>query len=58
MGFLSDHEAQARRGFNRVLPQNEAWTVPLWLVTHVDLHRTEKVQAMLRCLKSARQFQR
>jgi DNA-binding transcriptional LysR family regulator len=57
MGFVSDHEAQARGGFNRVLPSNEAWTVPLWLVTHVDLHRTEKVQAMLSCIKSARQFQ-
>lgn len=27
------------------------WAAPLWLVTHVDLHRTTKVQALLRFLK-------
>lgn len=57
MGFLGDHEAQPRDGFQRVLPPNKAWTAPLWLVTHVDLHRTEKVQAMLSCIKLARQAQ-
>jgi DNA-binding transcriptional LysR family regulator len=54
MGFMGDHEAQAHNGFHRVLPPNKAWSVPLWLVTHVDLHRTEKIQAMLGCIKSAR----
>jgi len=42
-------------GFHRILPPNQEWFVPIWLVTHVDLHRTEKVQAMLKCIKSARQ---
>jgi len=55
MGFIADHEAQSRGGFHPVLPANKDWTAPLWLVTHVDLHRTEKVQAMLGCLRSARQ---
>ena len=27
------------------------WGSALWLVTHVDLHRTSKVQAVLRFLK-------
>lgn len=54
MGFISDQEAQARGGLRRVLPENDKWSVPLWLVTHVDLHRTEKVQAMLRCLRTVR----
>ena len=27
------------------------WDVQLWLVTHVDLHRTPKVQAILKALK-------
>ena len=27
------------------------WSSALWLVTHVDLHRTSKVQAVLRFLK-------
>lgn len=52
MGFIADHEAAARGGFHAVLPPNKDWTAPLWLVTHVDLHRTEKVQAMLGCIKS------
>ena len=55
MGVIEDHKAQMYGGFHRVLPQNQEWSVPIWLVTHVDLHRTEKVQAMLRCIKSARQ---
>lgn len=54
MGFMGEHEVGARDDFHRVLPHNKAWSVPLWLVTHVDLHRTQKVQAMIRCIKSAR----
>ncbi|MEM0935868.1 MAG: LysR family transcriptional regulator [Pseudomonadota bacterium] len=27
------------------------WSVPVWLVTHVDLHRTAKVQTLVRFLK-------
>lgn len=55
MGFIADHEAKSRGGFQAVLPANKDWTAPLWLVTHVDLHRTEKVQAMLGCIRSDRQ---
>lgn len=51
IGFIGDHEADHRGGFTAVLPANKAWSVPVWLVTHVDLHRTQKVQAMLACLK-------
>ena len=53
MGFIVDHEVQGRSDFHRVLPPNSAWLTILWLVTHVDIHRTEKVQAMLRCIKAA-----
>ena len=48
MGFLSDADAEDRPDLHPVLPPNEGWHVDLWLVTHVDLHRTNKVQAMLR----------
>lgn len=34
-----------------VMPALPEWEVPLWLVTHVDLHRTAKVQTFLRFLK-------
>ena len=55
MGFIEDYKAKMYGGFHRILPPNQEWFVPIWLVTHVDLHRTEKVQAMLKCIKSARQ---
>lgn len=36
----------------QVMPPRPEWAVPLWLVTHVDLHRTQKVQAALSALKA------
>jgi len=53
MGFLGDHEAASRKGLHPVDLDDETWSVELWLTTHVDVHRTEKVQAMLACIKSA-----
>jgi len=53
MGFITDHEAQFHGGLHPVLPRNPDWIATLWLVTHVDLHRTEKVQAMLANIKAA-----
>ncbi|MEM1371706.1 MAG: LysR family transcriptional regulator [Pseudomonadota bacterium] len=47
----------ALRGFARandfveVMEPREEWFAPIWLVTHVDLHRTVKVQAFLKHLK-------
>ena len=39
------------------MPPREEWSAKLWLVTHVDLHRTTKVQAFLSFLKDqARQW--
>lgn len=54
MGFIADHEAEACKDIHPVLPLDDARSVSLWLVTHVDLHRTEKVQAMLQCIRTAR----
>ena len=54
-GEQGTYKAKMFGGFHRVLAPNQEWSVPIWLVTHVDLHRTAKVQAMLRCIKSARQ---
>lgn len=53
IGFVSDFHAQKNIDFHEVPLSNEPWTVQQWLVTHVDLHRTGKVQAMLRHLKSS-----
>jgi hypothetical protein len=35
-----------------MLPPLEEWTAKIWLVTHMDLHRTAKVQSFVRHLKS------
>jgi len=36
----------------QVLQPREEWRARFWLVTHVDLHRTPKVQALLKALKA------
>lgn len=52
IGFMSNAEALKRGNLHPILPANDDWAITGWLVTHVDLHRTEKVQAMLTCIKA------
>lgn len=51
IGFLQVAAAEAMGGLTEVMPPRPDWEVELWLVTHVDLHRTIKVQAFLQHLK-------
>ncbi len=51
VGFLDTYEVARNPQLIEVLPPRDEWSVPLWLVTHVDLHRTGKVQAFLRHIK-------
>jgi DNA-binding transcriptional LysR family regulator len=51
IGFMPVVLAQKLEGLVEIQPPDAAWTVPLWLVTHRDLHRTTKVQAFLTFLK-------
>jgi DNA-binding transcriptional LysR family regulator len=51
IGFLPVWERHGRDDLHDVIPQREEWAAPLWIVTHVDLHRTAKVQAFLTLLK-------
>ena len=53
LGFLPAYQAQDSAGLVEVMPPRPEWDAPLWLVTHVDLHRTRKVQALLAHLKAA-----
>jgi DNA-binding transcriptional LysR family regulator len=53
LGFLSACEAARQPELVEVMPARDEWSVPLWLVTHVDLHRTTKVQAFLTVLREA-----
>jgi DNA-binding transcriptional LysR family regulator len=54
LGFIAEHDARVGPDLVEVIPPAEAWSTALWVVTHVDLHRTAKVQAFLEHLKSAR----
>jgi DNA-binding transcriptional LysR family regulator len=53
IGFLSKTEARLYPDLVQVLPPRDEWSGTLWIVTHVDLHRTTKVQAFLTALKQA-----
>ncbi|MEM7155656.1 MAG: LysR family transcriptional regulator [Myxococcota bacterium] len=50
IGFLPMFEGATDPELHRVMPPREDWSVPLWLVTHVDLHRSAKVQAISKAL--------
>lgn len=52
IGFVSKWELGRYPDLVEVIPSKAEWSAPLWLVTHVDLHRTTKVQAFLRFLKA------
>lgn len=53
LGFFSTSEARALPDLHQVLPPRREWEGKVWLVTHVDLHRTLKVQSFLNFLKEA-----
>lgn len=52
IGFMPDWEVAERKELVELLEPQEEWQAPLWLVTHVDLHRSPKVQAFLKFLKA------
>ena len=51
IGFVPCWEAQLHDDLVPVIKPRDEWGAPLWIVTHVDLHRTTKVQAFLKFLK-------
>jgi DNA-binding transcriptional LysR family regulator len=53
IGFLTVSEGAQDPGLVQVMPPRPEWEAPLWLVTHVDLHRTTKVQAFVAHIKEA-----
>lgn len=52
LGFMPERVADCHSRLVRILPPRPEWAAPLWLVTHVDLHRTAKVQTFLKFLKA------
>lgn len=53
LGFLPVLQGRAIPRLVEVVAPMPDWDSPFWLVTHVDLHRTPKVQAALKALRSA-----
>ena len=53
IGFVSAFRAAQNPDLVEILPPRPEWESPLRIVTHVDLHRTRKVQAFLTHLKDA-----
>ncbi|MCD9149378.1 LysR family transcriptional regulator [Pseudophaeobacter flagellatus] len=51
IGFMSLWEASRHPGLVKMMEPRAEWAGSLWLVTHVDLHRTNKVQSFLNFLK-------
>lgn len=52
VGFFPVNEAEQNPDLVRVCAPRPDWTMPLWIVTHVDLHRTAKVRAFTRVLRA------
>ena len=52
IGALPCWDAERNAELVQLFPPQAEWEAPLWLVTHVDLHRTTKVQAFLTFLKN------
>ena len=51
IGFMAAWEARRQPDLVEMMAPQEDWEGTLWLVTHVDLHRTAKVQTFLKFLK-------
>ena len=52
IGFITANDLQNIKGLTQITAQRPHWSIELFLVTHVDLHRTNKVQAFLTYLKN------
>ncbi|MFK7751505.1 MAG: LysR family transcriptional regulator [Sedimentitalea sp.] len=55
IGFMTKWEAGRHPDLVEIMAPREEWSARIWLVTHVDLHRTTKVQTFLSHLKQSAQ---
>lgn len=51
LGFLGQHDAEEKNNLRNVRLPDCTFSIPIWIVTHVDLHRTSKVQSFTKILK-------
>ena len=55
VGFVPMNNVIYDPNLVEVMPRRRSWSVPMWLVTHMDLHRSPKIQAFVdHCRKSVR----
>jgi len=52
IGFVPRQDVAKYPELEEVMAPRPEWASPLWLVTHVDLHRTAKVQSFLKFMKA------
>lgn len=52
IGFLPQWAAEGNEDLVQMTPPRPEWDSAIWLVTHVDLHRSVKVQEFLKLVKS------
>ena len=55
LGFVPVQAAREHENLVEIMPALPEWDAPLWIVTHVDLHRSLKVQSFLTMLKAQAQ---
>ena len=51
LGFLPVRTANRAGTLIQMAPPRDAWAVPIWIVTHRDLHRTARIQAAVSSLR-------
>ncbi|QDG74675.1 LysR family transcriptional regulator [Labrenzia sp. PHM005] len=56
IGFLPRHSANKQPNLSEVIPPQLEWVSQMWMVTHMDLHRTAKVQAFIKELDQLKRF--
>ena len=57
LGFIGAHDVATSTNLTAIVPPLSDYAIPIWMVTHIDLHRTIKVQSFTKHLKAcANQF--
>ena len=52
LGFMSVHDAAKTNNLRVIIPPTYDSIISVWMVTHIDLHRTIKVQSFTQHLKA------
>ncbi|MEL7538804.1 MAG: LysR family transcriptional regulator [Pseudomonadota bacterium] len=50
IGFLPLYQARVHSELVEAIERHPSWKIPVWMVTHVDLHRSAKVQGFISVL--------